>query len=39
MAATYSALNRSPQAPKLEPVLSSGLAQRRGMKRLTSTRL
>ncbi|XP_055027041.1 ribosomal protein S6 kinase alpha-2 [Misgurnus anguillicaudatus] len=39
MAATYSALNRSPQAPKLEPVLSSGLAQRRGMKRLTSTHL
>uniref|UniRef100_A0A8C1DLN0 Ribosomal protein S6 kinase n=2 Tax=Cyprinus carpio TaxID=7962 RepID=A0A8C1DLN0_CYPCA len=39
MAATYSALNRSPQAPKLEPVLSSCLAQRRGMKRLTSTRL
>uniref|UniRef100_A0A671Q9V1 non-specific serine/threonine protein kinase n=1 Tax=Sinocyclocheilus anshuiensis TaxID=1608454 RepID=A0A671Q9V1_9TELE len=39
MAATYSALNRSPQAPKLEPVLSSCLAQRRGMKGLTSTRL
>ncbi|XP_051507455.1 ribosomal protein S6 kinase alpha-2 [Myxocyprinus asiaticus] len=39
MAATYSALNRSPQAPKLEPVLSSSLAQRRGIKRLTSTRL
>ncbi|MGH0128413.1 UNVERIFIED_CONTAM: hypothetical protein FKN15_058307 [Acipenser sinensis] len=39
MAATYFALNRSPQAPKLEPVLSSSLAQRRGMKRLTSTRL
>ncbi|XP_063048056.1 ribosomal protein S6 kinase alpha-2 [Engraulis encrasicolus] len=39
MAATYFALNRSPQAPKLEPVLSSVLAQRRGMKRLTSTRL
>lgn len=37
MAATYSALNRTPQAPKLEPVLASGLAQRRGMKRLTST--
>ncbi|XP_066534648.1 ribosomal protein S6 kinase alpha-2 [Hoplias malabaricus] len=37
MAATYSALNRTPQAPKLEPVLSSCLAQRRGMKRLTST--
>ncbi|RXM33323.1 Ribosomal protein S6 kinase alpha-2 [Acipenser ruthenus] len=39
MAATYFALSRSPQAPKLEPVLSSSLAQRRGMKRLTSTRL
>ncbi|XP_053238359.1 ribosomal protein S6 kinase alpha-2 isoform X2 [Podarcis raffonei] len=39
MAATYFALNRTPQAPKLEPVLSSNLAQRRGMKRLTSTRL
>ncbi|KAG7462762.1 hypothetical protein MATL_G00188210 [Megalops atlanticus] len=39
MAATYFALNRSPQAPKLEPVLSSSLAQRRGMKRLTSTRM
>uniref|UniRef100_A0A2I3H9T9 non-specific serine/threonine protein kinase n=1 Tax=Nomascus leucogenys TaxID=61853 RepID=A0A2I3H9T9_NOMLE len=39
MAATYFALNRTPQAPRLEPVLSSNLAQRRGMKRLTSTRL
>ncbi|XP_029799128.1 ribosomal protein S6 kinase alpha-2 [Suricata suricatta] len=39
MAATYLALNRTPQAPRLEPVLSSSLAQRRGMKRLTSTRL
>ncbi|XP_031958335.1 ribosomal protein S6 kinase alpha-2 isoform X1 [Corvus hawaiiensis] len=39
MAATYFALNRAPQAPRLEPVLSSNLAQRRGMKRLTSTRL
>ncbi|XP_062319253.1 ribosomal protein S6 kinase alpha-2 isoform X2 [Osmerus eperlanus] len=39
MAATYSALNRFPQNPKLEPVLSSSLAQRRGMKRLTSTHL
>ncbi|KAM9234161.1 ribosomal protein S6 kinase alpha-2 isoform 2-T2 [Dugong dugon] len=39
MAATYFALNRTPQAPRLEPVLSSSLAQRRGMKRLTSTRL
>ncbi|KAJ1058443.1 hypothetical protein K5549_008360 [Capra hircus] len=29
----------APQAPRLEPVLSSNLAQRRGMKRLTSTRL
>ncbi|XP_026878787.2 ribosomal protein S6 kinase alpha-2 isoform X1 [Electrophorus electricus] len=37
MAATYSALNRTPQAPKLEPVLSSCLAKRRGMRRLTST--
>ncbi|XP_060780611.1 ribosomal protein S6 kinase alpha-2 isoform X2 [Neoarius graeffei] len=36
MAATYSALNRTPQAPKLEPVLASCLAQRRGMKRVTS---
>ncbi|XP_029420380.1 ribosomal protein S6 kinase alpha-2 isoform X1 [Nannospalax galili] len=39
MAATYFALNRTPQAPRLEPVMSSSLAQRRGMKRLTSTRL
>ncbi|XP_014397899.1 PREDICTED: ribosomal protein S6 kinase alpha-2 [Myotis brandtii] len=39
MAATYLALHRTPQAPRLEPVLSSSLAQRRGMKRLTSTRL
>ncbi|XP_060098135.1 ribosomal protein S6 kinase alpha-2 isoform X3 [Heteronotia binoei] len=39
MAATYFALNRTPQTPRLEPVLSSNLAQRRGMKRLTSTRL
>ncbi|XP_060061132.1 ribosomal protein S6 kinase alpha-2 isoform X2 [Erinaceus europaeus] len=39
MAATYLALNRTPQAPRLEPVLSSSLAQRRGMRRLTSTRL
>ncbi|XP_067392079.1 ribosomal protein S6 kinase alpha-2 isoform X2 [Emydura macquarii macquarii] len=39
MAATYFALNRTPQAPRLEPVLSSNLAQRRGMKRLTSTKL
>uniref|UniRef100_A0A4W5R9S3 non-specific serine/threonine protein kinase n=1 Tax=Hucho hucho TaxID=62062 RepID=A0A4W5R9S3_9TELE len=39
MAATYLALNRSPLAPKLEPVESSSLAQRRGMKRLTSTGL
>uniref|UniRef100_A0A8C3YQ51 Ribosomal protein S6 kinase n=1 Tax=Catagonus wagneri TaxID=51154 RepID=A0A8C3YQ51_9CETA len=39
MAATYFALNRTPQAPRLEPVLSSSLAQRRGMRRLTSTRL
>ncbi|XP_059504474.1 ribosomal protein S6 kinase alpha-2 [Stegostoma tigrinum] len=39
MAATYFALNRAPQAPRLEPVMASNLAQRRGMKRLTSTRL
>ncbi|XP_046885897.1 ribosomal protein S6 kinase alpha-2 isoform X2 [Hypomesus transpacificus] len=39
MAATYSALNGFLQTPKLEPVLSSSLAQRRGMKRLTSTHL
>ncbi|XP_057346270.1 ribosomal protein S6 kinase alpha-2 isoform X2 [Manis pentadactyla] len=39
MAATYFALNRMPRAPRLEPVLSSRLAQRRGMKTLTSTRL
>ncbi|XP_040821134.1 ribosomal protein S6 kinase alpha-2 isoform X1 [Ochotona curzoniae] len=39
MAATFSALHRAPQTPRLEPVLSSSLAQRRGMKRLTSTRL
>ncbi|KAK6328479.1 hypothetical protein J4Q44_G00004570 [Coregonus suidteri] len=37
MAATYLALNRLPLAPKLEPVQCSSLAQRRGMKRLTST--
>ncbi|XP_076976946.1 ribosomal protein S6 kinase alpha-2 isoform X6 [Tamandua tetradactyla] len=39
VAATYLALHRTPQAPRLEPVLSSSLAQRRGVKRLTSTRL
>ncbi|XP_078261881.1 ribosomal protein S6 kinase alpha-2 isoform X1 [Rhinoraja longicauda] len=39
MAATYFALNRTPQAPRLEAVMASSLAQRRGMKRLTSTRL
>ncbi|XP_078504843.1 ribosomal protein S6 kinase alpha-2 isoform X1 [Lissotriton helveticus] len=39
MAATYYALNCTPQAPKLEPVLSSSLAQRRDLKRVTSTRL
>uniref|UniRef100_A0A8C8HH96 Ribosomal protein S6 kinase n=1 Tax=Oncorhynchus tshawytscha TaxID=74940 RepID=A0A8C8HH96_ONCTS len=39
MAATYLALNRLPLAPKLEPVESSSLAQRRGMMRLTSTGL
>ncbi|TSN48503.1 Ribosomal protein S6 kinase alpha-3 [Bagarius yarrelli] len=36
MSATYSALNRTPQAPKLESVLASCLAQRRGMKRVTT---
>ncbi|XP_032880926.1 ribosomal protein S6 kinase alpha-2 isoform X2 [Amblyraja radiata] len=39
MAATYFALNSTPQAPRLEAVMASNLAQRRGMKRLTSTRL
>ncbi|XP_004600822.1 ribosomal protein S6 kinase alpha-2 isoform X3 [Sorex araneus] len=39
MAATYLALSRSPQAPRLQPVHASSLARRRGMKTLTSTRL
>ncbi|XP_053567023.1 ribosomal protein S6 kinase alpha-2 [Bombina bombina] len=39
MEATYFALNHRPHAPKLEPVNSSSLAKRRGLKRVTSTRL
>ncbi|KAE8601924.1 hypothetical protein XENTR_v10013835 [Xenopus tropicalis] len=39
MEATYFALNHRPLAPKLEPVNSSTLAKRRGMNRVTSTRL
>ncbi|MBN3321679.1 KS6A3 kinase, partial [Atractosteus spatula] len=39
MAATYSALNRNPLSPVLEPVGCSTLAQRRGIKKLTSTAL
>ncbi|GCB66814.1 hypothetical protein scyTo_0007945 [Scyliorhinus torazame] len=39
MAATYSALNRTPLQPVLEPVGCSNLAQRRGAKKLTSTAL
>ena len=38
MAATYSALNRN-VPPVLEPVGCSTLAQRRGMKKITSTAL
>ncbi|NXU18750.1 KS6A3 kinase, partial [Pardalotus punctatus] len=38
MAATYSALNRN-QSPVLEPVGRSTLAQRRGIKKITSTAL
>lgn len=38
MAATYSALNRN-VPPILEPVGCSTLAQRRGMKKITSTAL
>ncbi|XP_060090036.1 ribosomal protein S6 kinase alpha-3 isoform X2 [Heteronotia binoei] len=38
MAATYSALNRN-QSPVLEPVGRSILAQRRGVKKITSTAL
>ncbi|XP_043913075.1 ribosomal protein S6 kinase alpha-6 [Protopterus annectens] len=39
MAATYSALNHKTLQPVLEPVAASGLAQRRSMKKLTSTDL
>ncbi|XP_048458468.1 ribosomal protein S6 kinase alpha-3 isoform X4 [Rhincodon typus] len=39
MAATYSALNRTPLQPVLEPVGCSNLARRRGVKKLTSTAL
>ncbi|XP_060783643.1 ribosomal protein S6 kinase alpha-6 isoform X4 [Neoarius graeffei] len=37
MAATYSALNHKTCQPVLEPVAASNLAQRRSMKKLTST--
>ncbi|MEE6468735.1 hypothetical protein FKM82_008359, partial [Ascaphus truei] len=39
MAATYSALNLNPLSPVLEPVGRSTLAQRRGIKKITSTAL
>ncbi|XP_039867194.1 ribosomal protein S6 kinase alpha-2 isoform X1 [Simochromis diagramma] len=39
LSATYSALRRCAPAPVLEPVQSSGLAQRRGMKKLGSPKL
>ncbi|XP_029141621.1 ribosomal protein S6 kinase alpha-6 [Protobothrops mucrosquamatus] len=39
MAATYSALNNQTFQPVLEPVAASSLAQRRSMKKLTSTDL
>ncbi|XP_038273315.1 ribosomal protein S6 kinase alpha-6 isoform X2 [Dermochelys coriacea] len=39
MAATYSALNHKIFQPVLEPVAASSLAQRRSMKKLTSTDL
>lgn len=39
MAATYSALSRNPLSPVLEPVGRSTLAQRRGVKKITSTAL
>ncbi|KAM8998043.1 ribosomal protein S6 kinase alpha-6 isoform 6-T6 [Ara ararauna] len=39
MAATYSALNHKTFQPVLEPVAASSLAQRRSMKKLTSTDL
>lgn len=37
LSAIYSALKRCAPAPVLEPVQSSNLAQRRGMKKLGST--
>eukprot|EP00066_Takifugu_rubripes_P010958 XP_003979241.1 PREDICTED: ribosomal protein S6 kinase alpha-2-like [Takifugu rubripes] len=39
LSATYSALRRCAPAPVLEPVQSSSLAQRRGMKKLGSPKL
>ncbi|XP_071954782.1 ribosomal protein S6 kinase alpha-3-like [Antedon mediterranea] len=39
MAATYSALNRAPKMEPLEPVTASMLAQRRKIKKLSSTTL
>uniref|UniRef100_A0A8C6KSR2 non-specific serine/threonine protein kinase n=1 Tax=Nothobranchius furzeri TaxID=105023 RepID=A0A8C6KSR2_NOTFU len=39
MAATYSALSQKTSQPVLEPVAASSLAQRRSMKKLTSTDL
>uniref|UniRef100_A0A665V5U6 non-specific serine/threonine protein kinase n=1 Tax=Echeneis naucrates TaxID=173247 RepID=A0A665V5U6_ECHNA len=39
LSATYSALRRCPPAPVLEPVQSSSLAQRRGMKKLGSPKV
>uniref|UniRef100_A0A3Q4MFK5 non-specific serine/threonine protein kinase n=1 Tax=Neolamprologus brichardi TaxID=32507 RepID=A0A3Q4MFK5_NEOBR len=39
LSATYSALRRCAPAPVLEPVQSSGLAQRRGMKKLESPKV
>uniref|UniRef100_A0A669D275 non-specific serine/threonine protein kinase n=1 Tax=Oreochromis niloticus TaxID=8128 RepID=A0A669D275_ORENI len=39
LSATYSALRRCAPAPVLEPVQSSGLAQRRGMKKLGSPKV
>uniref|UniRef100_A0A8C4ZFX3 non-specific serine/threonine protein kinase n=1 Tax=Gadus morhua TaxID=8049 RepID=A0A8C4ZFX3_GADMO len=37
LSATYSALKRNAPAPVLEPVLTSSLAQRRGLKKLSSS--
>ncbi|KAK0144283.1 Ribosomal protein S6 kinase alpha-2 [Merluccius polli] len=37
LSATYSALKRCAPAPVLEPVLSSSLAQRRGLKKVSSS--